>query len=249
MEANDFVKLPLLVLVSQGFSMEDHLFGINIFFFFVNLNSLISIIGQITCLTKSIQSGQDLAIVSNFILTLLYFASMIPKMVTLLSKRKYLKNLLDELDKIMPRSIQDKMDYRVHEFVKSAQRMATIFAIIQLASVQYLSFSATIVSYLSRESHNGTWHFVMPYGEEYPFYVQDSKASPIMFISQVWEGYVGVGTIYSINFFVYGVVVQICMHYAHLAWKAQTFEGIKNNQRADHQHLIWCISHHNQVNG
>lgn len=228
--------------------MSGHTIGINFVFPFIVCNSLINVCGQSNCLLTSIREGKSLTSAANFVFTLLYIFSFFSKILSILQKRKQFRNLLDELDNIIPQTKQEKKDYRVDEFLKLATRMSAIFAIIQVGSINYMSFSSNIVSYLSAKPENETWHAVLPYGDDYPLYEETSISFPILFLIQVWEGYICIGTIYAVNFVTFGILVQICMHYEHLAWKIRTFDCSENHNIGNNEHLIWCVSKHNQLN-
>lgn len=245
----DFVKFPLKFLVTEGLSMKGHLIGVNMLFPLIVCNTLINMSGQSNCVITSIQNGKNLALVANFIFTLLYILSAVPKIISILNKRLQFKDLLDELNDIVPRSQADQRDYRAVECLKSATRMSTIFAIIQITAINYISFSSNIISFFAPRPANETWHAMLPYGDAYPFYKHQPYVFPILFFIQVWEGYICIGIIYAVNFVTYGILIQICMHYEHLAWKLKTFDGLNSDKSVDNRHIIWCISKHNQLNG
>lgn len=223
--------------------------GINFIFPFVVCTSCINAVGQSNCLLTSIREIKSLTSASNFVFTLLYILSSVSKVWSILQKREQFRSLLNELDNIIPQSKQEWKDYRVDEFLQLATRMSTIFAIIQVGSITYMSFSSNVISYLSVRPENKTWRATLPYGDDYPLYKETAISFPILFLIQAWQGHICVGIIYAVNFVAYGILVQICMHYEHLAWKIRTFDSSENGNIRDNEHLIWCVLKHNQLNG
>lgn len=249
MKSLDFIKFPIQFLLTEGLTLRGHTIGTNFIFPFIVCNSFINAIGQSYCLLTSIQDKKPLTYAANFIFTLLYILSVFSKILSILQKREQFRILLDELDKIIPQSRQEKKNYRVDEFLKLATRMSAIFAIIQIGSINYMSFSSNVISYLAARPENETWHAVLPYGDDYPLYKETRISFPILFLIQAWQGYICIGTIYAVNFVTFGILVQICMHYEHLAWKIRTFDGSENDNIGNNEHLIWCVSKHNHLNG
>lgn len=248
MKSLDFIKLPIKVLLTEGLTMRGHTTGINFALPFILCNSFINIVGQSNCLLTSIREGKSLALTANFVFTLLYIVSALTKILSLVRKSEQFRSLLDELEDIIPQSDRERREYRAEEFLKSATRMSSIFAMVQIGTSNYLSFSSNIVSYFSPRPENDTWHVVLPYGDDYPFYEETSISLSILYVVQVWQGFICMGTIYAVNFVLFGTLVQICMHYEHLAWKIRTFDRSQNGNIENYGHLIWCVSKHNQLN-
>lgn len=248
-QSKDFIKIPLNLLITEGLTTKGHLIGINILFPLIVCTTIINIIGQTHCLIVSIQNGKSLAFAANFIFTLLYITSAISKTISVLIKRLQFRNLLDELEDIIPRSMQNQIEYRISDFLKSATRISMIFAIIQLSSISYISFSSIFISCLKSLFGLETFHAELPYGDQYPFYHRGPVTFPALFFIQSFEGWICIGIIYAINFVTYGILIQISMHYEHLAWKIWRFDGMMNRQEDDYKHMIWCVEKHNQFNG
>lgn len=157
--------------------------------------------------------------------------------------------MLIHLDKILPRTQQQQADYRLKICSNRFQKLAIIYVVIQIISLQYISWSSIVITCLSPKSDtNETMHIPLPYGDEYPFYKHSTISFSLMFCSQIWQAYFCTAIIFSVNFILCGNISQILMHYEHLCRELKRSLS-SEREESESSHLVWCISKHQQLNG
>lgn len=254
MSSIDFIKIPLWVLSTVGLKMPESsnsndVYQINAKWIFpiALCNTIVHLIGQFNGAMLKIQMGYDLSIVGHYIFPLFYIGSVVPKVASVLLKRYELNELLLELDDILPRTMEQQFDYKLKARLNYVTRLAIVYAIIQILSLQYISWSSTFIEYFGGRGVNETFQIPLPYGDEYPFYRHHPVSYVLMFASQCWEAYVCAAIIYAVNFFLCGIISQIHMHYEHLIRKLSAYNET-DSQEKEREHLIWCITKQIQLN-
>lgn len=255
MKSIDFIKLPLLTIAVKGLKMKSSLNGAKAYYIVANwllplglLNTMLNGYGQFIVMMIAINEGEGLSVYGRHLYPLFYITSLVPKISTLLFKRLQLNQLLLNLDENMPRTDQERKDYRLDEFYKMANCVTRTCVIISVFAINYASFSPTVVLYYKSKTNGEHFEMQYPY-EPYSIYPTQRIFFPIFFFSQCWEAAINIGTINAINFMIYGIILLIDMHYKHLAMKMTTYDGSVRDDCKDYKHLIWCVTKHNQLNG
>lgn len=255
MDSASFIKLPLYILVTQGFEMPCNPNDINGYRFrtmwifpAIAINFIYEAIGQVNEVIISYKNGESLYIVVAFVFTLVYVLSAYSKGILLLLERQCFNDLLMELNKIFPKTEKQQRDYRLNEYLREFNRMAIPIAVIQLIWGQYFSWSSIAVNYSSSRAENGTFEGALPFGENYPFYSYTPISFALMFVSQAFVTYTCTATVYAVNMLLCGLIWQLCMHYSHLMEKLKSFDEAES-EFSESEHLIWCIKEQNYLNG
>lgn len=255
MSSIDFVKVPLQILKTVGLRMSDslkkgtdeYLFKFSTFFYFAVLNTILSVLHVAMGTITKIKSGADLATTGRYLFPLCFFISMITKVVSLLSKRRKLNDLLVKLDNILPLTSLQRRDYRFDVFLNWSTKVSTIFAFVQISSILYISYSSIVIQCFRPRGDNETFYIQLPYGEEDSSHEQKTFYYVILLILQLFGPYICISTIYAVNFTLYGIVLQIRMHYEHLFLKLKNFRKTDGIDETEDEHLIWCILKHDQL--
>lgn len=254
MKSVDFIKLPLLIIAAKGLSMKTSLNGEKAYYIvaswllpFGSLNTLLNGYGQYVVMMETIESGEGLSVYGRHLYPLFYITSLMAKIFTLLLKRRQLNKLLLALDDNMPHTEEDRVAYRLDKYYQKTTKLTRTCAIIAVFAINYASFSPSVVAYFKSQVNGDHFELQYPY-ESYPIYPKQRIFFPFLFFSQCWEAAINIGTINAINFMIYGIIFQIYMHYKHLARKITTFDGATRDDRTDYQHLVWCVTKHNQLN-
>lgn len=257
MKAVDFIKLPLFTIRVKGLMVKTSLNGEKAYYIVANfllplglLNTLLNGYGQYTVMVEKINADEGLSVYGRHLYPLFYITSLVPKLFTLLFKRRQLNHLLLALDNSMPRTEKDRLEYRLDSFYKRTISLTRTCAIIAVFAINYASFSPTAVAYYKSKTNGNSFEMQYPY-EPYPIYPKQRIFFPIFFFSQCYEAAINIGTINAINFMIYGIIFLIDMHYKHLAKKIIAFPSgsVVCDDRKDYKHLIWCVTKHNQLDG
>lgn len=249
MNSIDFIKIPMRVLATVGFQTSSESTGCDVYkiypnflFYITCINTMIHIIGQANGAFIHIGTG-SLPVTAHYMFPVFFGMSAASKAILILFKRQQLNDLLIDLDEILPRTRQQLADYRFKICFNRFQKLAIIYAVVQIISLQYISWSSiNITNFFSPLSS------LLPYGDKYPFYKHSSISFFFMFCSQIWQAYLCTAIIYAVNFILCGIISQIRMHYAHLCRELKCSLSSKPEQ-SESIHLVWCISKHNQLNG
>lgn len=255
MSSIDIIKFPIKVLSTVGLNIPEtsnvdnnlYKFQYGWIFPIVLLNTFYSGIGQLNTAMTYYQRGENLWIVTSFLYTFTYHVSAMAKLFLILYERKCFKDLLIELDEILPRSPQQQHDYRLKEYFQKFTNFAFWLAFLQVAFAPYVTWSTMVVDYIESSAENRTFEMELPFGDEYPLYNKRSTVSfVIVFINQILEAYICCSSIYAVNLIVCGLISQIQMHYDHLFLKLVSFNEPGPDQN-DFEHVIWCIKKQNQL--
>lgn len=211
------------------------------------LNTLLNGYGQYVVLMETIENGDGLSIYGRHLYPLFYITSLTVKIFTLLWKRRQLNKLLLALDDNMPQTRDERIEYRLDKYYQRTTKLTRICAIVAIFAINYSSFSPSVVSYYQSQVSGNHFEVQYPY-DPYPIYPKQRIFFPIFFFSQCWEAAIAIASINAINFMIYGIIFQIHMHYKHLARKITTFDGSIRDDRKDYEHLVWCVTKHNQLN-
>lgn len=255
MNSIDFIKVPMRVLATVGFQKSSESTGCDVYQIYPNfifyatcINTLIHVIGQSNGAFIHIGAG-SLPVTAHYIFPIFFGMSAASKALLILIQRQRLNDLLIDLDEILPRTQQQLADYRFKICLNRFQRLAIIYVVIQIISLQYISWSSIVITCLSpKNDTNETMHIPLPYGDEYPFYKHSTISFIVMFCSQIWQAYFCTAMITSLNLILCGNISQILMHYEHLCRELKR-SLLSERENSESIHLVWCISKHNQLNG
>lgn len=243
------------VLATVGFRTSSESTGCDVYkiypnmiFYLTCINTMIHVIGQTNGAFIHIGAG-SLPVTAHYIFPLFFGMSAASKALLILFQRQKINDVLIDLDKILPRTQQQLDDYRFKICLNNFQKLAIIYVVVQIISLQYISWSSIVIAYLSPKwDTNETMHIPLPYGDEYPFYKHSRISFTFMFCSQIWQAYFCTAIIFAANFILCGIISQIHMHYEHLCRELKR-SLLSEPEKNESIHLAWCISKHNQLNG
>lgn len=192
MNSVDFIKFPLFILSSMGLSikhtsdpMREFLLSPNIFLISYIANEIFHSEGLVANLIKVIRNNENLSLIGDNIFPMVYiFLAIVKLLISFMAKRKSMNDFMIELNDIISKTEMEHKEYRSVDFLRKSQRMAIVFAIIQLFEIFYRSFGTTIGSIIVIIAKpNETFHAELPYAMTYPFKPYQTIIFQFVFLS------------------------------------------------------------------
>lgn len=155
--------------------------------------------------------------------------------------------LIGEVTDMAPKTARQRLEYGEAVYLRKSMRIMRIYSWVQMFMIWLFNLYPLVPATYGYATHR-EWRVDFPYKVWYPFDSYVRGWFEVIFVHQVWAGYVSAAGILAADLWLCGICIQICMQFDRLAYRLRHLKARGGRwARVDLAELRDCVIVHNRI--